>query len=181
VAVPDPKIENPADAIVRITHGCICGSDLWPYQSQQASEQGQRIGHELIGIVDGTGAGVERIKPGDLVVAPFYVGDGTCEYCRAGLTTACPNGGVIGGFTDGGQGEAARIHYADAALMRLMVPHDSALMPSLLTLSASSAPGTTPPSRPGSGRARTSSSSATAPWVCSRYLPRSASAPTASC
>lgn len=133
--VPDPKIENPTDALVRITHACICGSDLWPYQSREASEQGSPIGHELIGVVEETGSDVERIKRGDLVVAPFFLGDGTCEYCRAGLTTACPHGGTISGITDGGQGEAARIPFADATLMRLMVPHDSALMPSLLTLS----------------------------------------------
>ncbi|MFC5141740.1 zinc-dependent alcohol dehydrogenase family protein [Actinomycetospora rhizophila] len=133
--VPDPTLQNATDAIVRITHSCICGSDLWPYKSREQTEQGDRIGHEFIGVVEETGSDVSRIQKGDLVVAPFYYADGTCEYCRAGLTSACPNGSAWGAETDGGQGEAARVPFADASLMKLTVPHDSALMPSLLTLS----------------------------------------------
>ncbi|NMO94007.1 zinc-binding dehydrogenase [Actinomycetospora sp. TBRC 11914] len=133
--VPDPKVENPTDAVVRITHSCICGSDLWPYKSREATEQGGRIGHEFIGVVEETGSEVSRIQRGDLVVAPFFYADGTCEYCRAGLTSACPNGNAWGADTDGAQGEAARVPFADASLMKLTVPHDSELMPSLLTLS----------------------------------------------
>ncbi len=133
--VPDPKVENPTDAVVRITHSCICGSDLWPYKSREATEDGGRIGHEFIGIVEETGSDVSRIQRGDLVVAPFFYADGTCEYCRAGLTSACPNGNAWGADTDGAQGEAARVPFADASLMKLTVPHDSELMPSLLTLS----------------------------------------------
>lgn len=133
--VPDPTLQNATDAIVRITHACICGSDLWPYRSREQTEQGDRIGHEFIGVVEETGADVSRIQKGDLVVAPFFYADGTCEYCRAGLTTGCPNGNAWGAETDGGQGEAARVPFADATLMKLTVPQDSALMPSLLTLS----------------------------------------------
>ena len=133
--VPDPKLENPTDAIVRITHSCICGSDLWPYKSREQTEQGGRIGHEFIGVVEETGSDVDRLQKGDLVVAPFFYADGTCEYCRAGLTSACPNGNAWGAETDGGQGEAARVPFADASLMKLDVPQDSELMPSLLTLS----------------------------------------------
>jgi threonine dehydrogenase-like Zn-dependent dehydrogenase len=133
--VPDPKVENPTDAVVRITHSCICGSDLWPYKNREATEEGGRIGHEFIGVVEETGSGVSRIKHGDLVVAPFFYADGTCEYCRAGLTSACPNGNAWGAETDGAQGEAARVPYADHVLTTLDVPQDSELMPSLLTLS----------------------------------------------
>ena len=133
--VPDPKLQNASDAIVRITHSCICGSDLWPYKSREQTEQGDRIGHEFIGVVEETGSGVGRIQKGDLVVAPFFYADGTCEYCRAGLTSACPNGNAWGADTDGGQGEAARVPFADNVLMKLDVPQDSELMPSLLTLS----------------------------------------------
>jgi threonine dehydrogenase-like Zn-dependent dehydrogenase len=133
--VPDPKVENPTDAVVRITHSCICGSDLWPYRNREATEEGGRIGHEFIGVVEETGSDVSRIKQGDLVVAPFFYADGTCEYCRAGLTSACPNGNAWGAETDGAQGEAARVPFADASLMKLTVPRDSELMPSLLTLS----------------------------------------------
>jgi threonine dehydrogenase-like Zn-dependent dehydrogenase len=133
--VPDPKVENPTDAVVRITHSCICGSDLWPYKNREATEEGGRIGHEFIGVVEETGSDVSRIQRGDLVVAPFFYADGTCEYCRAGLTSACPNGNAWGADTDGAQGEAARVPFADASLMKLTVPQDSELMPSLLTLS----------------------------------------------
>jgi threonine dehydrogenase-like Zn-dependent dehydrogenase len=133
--VPDPKVENATDAVVRITHSCICGSDLWPYKNREATEEGGRIGHEFIGVVEETGSDVSRIKKGDLVVAPFFYADGTCEYCRAGLTSACPNGNAWGAETDGAQGEAARVPFADASLMTLTVPQDSELMPSLLTLS----------------------------------------------
>ena len=133
--VPDPKLQNASDAIVRITHSCVCGSDLWPYKSREQTEQGDRIGHEFIGVVEETGSDVGRIQKGDLVVAPFFYADGTCEYCRAGLTSACPNGNAWGADTDGGQGEAARVPFADNVLMKLDVPQDSELMPSLLTLS----------------------------------------------
>jgi threonine dehydrogenase-like Zn-dependent dehydrogenase len=133
--VPDPKVENPTDAVVRITHSCICGSDLWPYKNREATDEGGRIGHEFIGVVEETGSDVSRIQRGDLVVAPFFYADGTCEYCRAGLTSACPNGNAWGAETDGAQGEAARVPFADASLMKLTVPRDSELMPSLLTLS----------------------------------------------
>ncbi len=133
--VPDPRLQSASDAIVRITHSCVCGSDLWPYKSREQTEQGDRIGHEFIGVVEETGSDVGRIQKGDLVVAPFFYADGTCEYCRAGLTSACPNGNAWGADTDGGQGEAARVPFADNVLMKLDVPHDSELMPSLLTLS----------------------------------------------
>jgi threonine dehydrogenase-like Zn-dependent dehydrogenase len=133
--VPDPSLQNTTDAIVRITHSCICGSDLWPYKSREQTEQGDRIGHEFIGVVEETGSDVSRIQKGDLVVAPFFYADGTCEYCKAGLTSACPNGNAWGAETDGGQGEAARVPFADNSLMKLDVPQDSALLPSLLTLS----------------------------------------------
>ena len=101
--VPDPKLENPTDAIVRITHSCICGSDLWPYKNREATPEGGRIGHEFIGVVEEVGSDISRLKEGDVVVAPFFYADGTCEYCRAGLTTACPNGSAWGAETDGGQ------------------------------------------------------------------------------
>jgi threonine dehydrogenase-like Zn-dependent dehydrogenase len=67
--VPDPVIKEPSDAIVRITRSCICGSDLWPYQSMPAMEHGRRMGHEFIGVVEDTGAAVLTLKRGDLVVA----------------------------------------------------------------------------------------------------------------
>src|SRR3954465_7099014 len=134
--VPDAKIVQPTDALVRVTRACICGSDLWPYNSMPASEIGNRMGHEFIGVVESIGADVRTVKNGDLVVAPFAWSDGTCEFCQQGLQTSCLHGGWWGGTTlDGGQGEAVRVPQADGTLVPLPVGPDDALMPSLLTLS----------------------------------------------
>ncbi|KQW45921.1 IMP dehydrogenase [Nocardioides sp. Root1257] len=134
--VPDPVIKDTTDALVRITTACICGSDLHPYGSMSAADGPARIGHEFIGIVEETGSDVTTVKKGDLVVAPFAYSDGTCQYCREGLQTSCVHGGFWAtGDNDGGQGEAARIPLADGTLVKLPVAQDSALMPSLLTLS----------------------------------------------
>jgi threonine dehydrogenase-like Zn-dependent dehydrogenase len=134
--VPDPTIQQPTDALLRITHACICGSDLWPYKKMAPSPTGRRMGHEFIGMVEDVGAGVRTVKKGDLVAAPFLWSDGTCAFCREGLQTSCLHGGGWGSpGVDGGQGEAVRVPQADGTLVVLPVGPDSALMPSLLTLS----------------------------------------------
>ena len=134
--VPDPRILEPTDALVRITRACICGSDLWPYKSMPAGDGGRRMGHEFIGVVEDVGPDVAAIKRGDLVVAPFAYSDGTCAFCHEGLHTSCVNGGFWGSENvDGGQGEAVRVPQADGTLVVLPVGEDDALMPSLLTLS----------------------------------------------
>ncbi len=133
--VPDATLVDPTDAVVRVTRACICGSDLWPYNSMPPSETGNRMGHEFIGVVDAIGTDVRTVKKGDLVVAPFAWSDGTCEFCLQGLQTSCLHGGWWGGVTlDGGQGEAVRVPLADGTLVKLPVGPDHALMPSLLTL-----------------------------------------------
>jgi threonine dehydrogenase-like Zn-dependent dehydrogenase len=134
--VPDARIIEPTDALVAVTQACICGSDLWPYQSMEPTAAGRRMGHEFIGIVEAAGAAVRTVKRGDLVVAPFAWSDGTCIFCRQGLQTSCLHGGFWGGTElDGGQGEAVRVPQADGTLVVLPVGRDHALMPSLLTLS----------------------------------------------
>jgi threonine dehydrogenase-like Zn-dependent dehydrogenase len=134
--VPDARLVEPTDALVRITHACICGSDLWPYKKMARSDVGNRMGHEFIGLVEAVGADVRTVKRGDLVVAPFAWSDGTCVFCRQGLQTSCLHGGWWGGTElDGGQGEAVRVPQADGTLVVLPVGRDHALMPSLLTLS----------------------------------------------
>jgi len=133
--VPDPRIVGPTDALVRVTRACICGSDLWPYQQMEPDPAGRRMGHEFIGVVEDVGSEVRIVKKGELVVAPFAWSDGTCEFCRQGLQTACLHGGFWGGQLDGGQGEAVRVPLADGTLVRLPVGEDDALMPGLLTLS----------------------------------------------
>ncbi|KMO95199.1 zinc-dependent alcohol dehydrogenase family protein [Streptomyces roseus] len=134
--VPDPVVHEGTDAVVRVLRSCICGSDLWPYASKPAEEQGDRIGHEFLGVVEEVGRDVTGLRRGDVVVAPFVWADNTCDFCREGLHTSCRNGGFWGaGDVDGGQGEAVRVPLADGTLVKLGVGEDSALLPSLLTLS----------------------------------------------
>jgi len=136
--VPDPVVRNPGDAVVRVLRSCICGSDLWAYRGESARQAGQRIGHEFLGIVEETGAEVTGVGRGDLVVAPFMWSDGVCDYCRKGLTTSCEHGGFWGSVgSDGGQGEAVRVPFADATLVALPAEaaSDGRLLAALLTLS----------------------------------------------
>lgn len=134
--VPDSKIKEPTDAILRVTRACICGSDLWPYHLRRVEDGAQRMGHEAIGIVEGVGTEVRTVKKGDLVVMPFAFSDGTCVFCQERLQTACLHGGFFGNRdTEGAQSEALRIPQADGTLFVLPVGEDDALMPSLLTLS----------------------------------------------
>jgi threonine dehydrogenase-like Zn-dependent dehydrogenase len=134
--VPDPKLHAPTDAVVRVLRSCICGSDLWPYGSRPATGEGDRIGHEFLGVVEEVGPQLSGLRSGDLVVAPFVYADNTCGYCQVGLHTSCLHGGFWGtGGIDGGQGEAVRVPWAEGTLVKLPVPPDSALLASLLTLS----------------------------------------------
>jgi threonine dehydrogenase-like Zn-dependent dehydrogenase len=134
--VPDAAIAEPTDALVRITRSCICGSDLWPYKTMAPEEEGQRMGHEFIGVVEDVGGDVRSLSRGDVVVAPFVFSDGTCDFCAEGLHTSCLHGGFWGSDgVDGGQGEAVRVPQADGTLVPLPVSEDDALMPALLTLS----------------------------------------------
>jgi threonine dehydrogenase-like Zn-dependent dehydrogenase len=134
--VPDARLVEPTDALVRVTRAAICGSDLWPYKSMEPSETGRPMGHEFIGVVEEVGDEVRTMKAGDLVVAPFVWSDGTCLFCREGLQTSCLHGGRYGDEgVDGGQGEAVRVPQADGTLVPLPVGEDDELMPSLLTLS----------------------------------------------
>jgi threonine dehydrogenase-like Zn-dependent dehydrogenase len=118
--VPDATLREPTDALVRVTHAAICGSDLWPYRGELLiyGENG-RMGHEFMGVVEAVGAEVRTLKPGDRVIAPFAFSDGVCEYCSAGLHTSCVQGGYWGTDLDGGQGEAVRAPLADGTLVKL--------------------------------------------------------------
>jgi threonine dehydrogenase-like Zn-dependent dehydrogenase len=134
--VPDSVIKEPTDALVRITASCICGSDLWPYASMPSADGPARMGHEFIGVVEDSGSEVSTVKKGDLVVSPFAVSDGTCEFCHEGLQTSCAHGAFWDGIPDeGAQAEAIRVPLADGTLVKLPIAEDSALIPSLLTLS----------------------------------------------
>jgi len=90
--VPDPKILNDRDAIVRITSTAICGSDLHLYDGYVPTmKRGDILGHEFMGEVVETGRGVDNLQVGDRVVVPFPIACGDCNSCRAGYTALCEN------------------------------------------------------------------------------------------
>lgn len=115
--VPDATMRERTDALVRVTHACVCGSDLWPYRGDGAWQPGDRTGHEFLGVAEDVGPDVRTIRKGDRVIAPFAFSDGTCEFCREGLQTSCVHGGFWAGMNDGGQGEAVRVPLADGTLV----------------------------------------------------------------
>ncbi len=114
--VEDPEIKNPEDAIIRVTHTCICGSDLWFYRGYQDEEEGSVVGHEPMGVVEETGGEVTSLDEGDRVISPFSQSCGRCEFCRKGIHTACKNAGF---FERGAQAEKMRIEYADGTLVKV--------------------------------------------------------------
>src|ERR687893_1115982 len=131
--VPDARIVEPTDALIRVTRACICGSDLHPYHQMEPSETGQQMGHEAVGVVEDVGSQVTKIEKGDLVVMPFAYSDGTCEFCRQGLPTPCVHVGFFGnpGY-DGAQAEAVGGPYPPAGLFAAPLGGDDAGLPSLL-------------------------------------------------
>jgi threonine dehydrogenase-like Zn-dependent dehydrogenase len=125
--VPDPKIEKPTDAIVRITTTAICGSDLHLYEVMGPfMGEGDVLGHEPMGIVEEVGSEVTEIAPGDRVVIPFQMSCGHCYMCDQGLQTQCETtqvreqgmGAALFGYTKlygevpGGQAEFLRVPQA---------------------------------------------------------------------
>lgn len=133
--VDQPTLVEATDAIVRTVRTCICGSDLHPFHQMPESDQGTPMGHESIAVVEEVGSAVTQVKPGDFVIAPFAYADNTCEICRDGFQTACPQGG----FHSTLQAECARVPQADGSLV--VVPGvdpetaSEELLASLLTLS----------------------------------------------
>jgi threonine dehydrogenase-like Zn-dependent dehydrogenase len=125
--VPDPRIEEPTDAIVRITTTAICGSDLHLYEVLgPLMGEGDVLGHEPMGIVEEVGGGVSGIAPGDRVVMPFQIACGHCFMCDQGLQTQCETtqvreeekGAALFGYTKlygevpGGQAQYMRVPQA---------------------------------------------------------------------
>lgn len=134
--VPDPVLQAPTDAIVRVTLACVCGSDLHPYHSMPASAEGVPMGHEFIGVVEQVGDDVTGLTEGDLVISPFAFSDNTCVFCREGVHTSCVHGGFYAaGGVGGAQAEKVRVPQAQGTLVKIPSDVDPALLPSLLTLS----------------------------------------------
>ncbi|WP_273408323.1 zinc-dependent alcohol dehydrogenase [Corynebacterium ureicelerivorans] len=126
--VPDPKIIEPTDAIIRVTSSAICGSDLHLYEVLVPfMDKGDVIGHEPMGIVEEVGSAVTNLKPGDRVVIPFTVACGHCYMCERGLQSQCEttqvreynSGATLFGYSrlygslPGGQAEYLRVPHAD--------------------------------------------------------------------
>ncbi len=128
--VDDPRIEQPLDAVIRITTANICGSDLHPYEGRAKLDDGMVLGHENMGIVAEVGSAVNRIKVGDRVSVPFNLSCGTCRNCNDGYASAClrsnPSGDPGAGYGypkmgpyRGGQAEMLRVPWADFNLLHL--------------------------------------------------------------
>ncbi|WP_445634056.1 Glutathione-dependent formaldehyde dehydrogenase [Nostoc sp. DSM 114161] len=139
--VPDPKILNPRDAIVKITSTAICGSDLHIYNGYVPTmEKGDIMGHEFMGEVVELGSAVKNLKKGDRVIVPFPISCGHCNFCQQDLWSLCDNSNpnawlaeklmgyspsglfgyshMLGGYA-GGQAEYARVPYADVGLFKI--------------------------------------------------------------
>lgn len=125
--VPDPRIEEPTDAVIRVTSTGICGSDLHLYEVMAPFlDAGDVLGHEAIGVVEETGSAVTGLVPGDRVVVPFQIACGSCFMCGQGLQTQCETtqvrdegmGAALFGYTKlygqvpGGQAEYLRVPQA---------------------------------------------------------------------
>ena len=129
--IDDPTITAPTDAIIKVTAGCVCGSDLWPYRGENDIDAGSTMGHECVGVVEEVGSEVTSFRPGDFVIVPFDHCDNTCAHCRAGMQSACVNVG----FTVSGQAEYALVTQAEGSLVKTDGMPDASMIPSLLTLS----------------------------------------------
>lgn len=141
---PDPRIEHPNDAVVRVTCAAICGSDLHLYHGMMPDTRvGHTFGHEFVGVVEQVGPSVRNLAVGDRVMVPFNIFCGTCFFCARGLWSNCHNvnpnatavGGIYGyshttGGYDGGQAELVRVPFADVGPSKIpdWLPDEDAVL-----------------------------------------------------
>jgi threonine dehydrogenase-like Zn-dependent dehydrogenase len=130
---PQPTIEKPTDAVIRLVAACVCGSDLWPYRGVDTVEEPRPMGHEYVGIVEEVGSEVRSVRPGQFVVGSFFASDNTCEICRAGYQSRCAHGESA--TPTGAQAQYARIPLADGTLVATHGMPDDDLVPGLLAAS----------------------------------------------
>lgn len=122
--VPDARVEEPGDALVRVTLAAICGSDLHFVHGKAPLDPGETIGHEAVGVVEAVGSGVTRFRPGQRVVVAFDIACGDCWFCRAGQTQLCTSfrnlgAGAFGGGLGGAQADLVRVPAADTNLLAI--------------------------------------------------------------
>src|SRR3954447_7803223 len=128
---PEPTIIQPADAILRLSATCICGSDLWPYRGIAEVAQPTPMGHEYCGIVEEVGREVRNIQPGQFVVGSFATSDNTCVICQDGYQSSC----CQREFMSGAQASMLRVPLADGTLVATRDLPSKELIPSLLATS----------------------------------------------
>ncbi|KAI8685237.1 hypothetical protein NCS55_00194300 [Fusarium keratoplasticum] len=121
--VPMPKVQVPTDAIVKVTHSGLCGSDLHYYRGYGVERwPGFIAGHEVVGYVEEVGQDVKNFNPGDHVVLPFYAACGECFYCKRGQSALCVKcegfGDGYPGCIDGGQAQYIRVPLASSTLVQ---------------------------------------------------------------
>ncbi|MCC6838644.1 MAG: alcohol dehydrogenase catalytic domain-containing protein, partial [Flavobacteriales bacterium] len=129
--VPDPRIEKPTDALIKLSATCICGSDLWPYRGLNDSKGPQHMGHEYCGVVVEVGSAVRTVKPGQFVVGSFCLSDNTCPHCAYGFHSSCEQIE----FMTGAQAPYARVPLADGTLVATAEMPDADMIPHMLAAS----------------------------------------------
>src|SRR5579863_9938692 len=129
--VPEPKILQPTDAIIRLSATCICGSDLWPFRGLNDVTSPLAMGHEYCGIVVEVGSAVTSVKPGQFVVGSFCLSDNTCPHCKFGFQSSCEQRE----FMTGAQAPLARVPLADGTLVATAELPPDDIIPSLLATS----------------------------------------------
>jgi alcohol dehydrogenase len=115
---PAPEVRHPEDAVVRLTHTTICGTDLHILKGDvPGCVPGTTLGHEGVGVVERIGPAVSGFRPGDRVLISCITSCGRCDYCRRGMYSHCVDGGwILGNRIDGTQADAVRIPHADFSL-----------------------------------------------------------------
>jgi threonine dehydrogenase-like Zn-dependent dehydrogenase len=128
---PDPRIEKPTDAVIRLSASCVCGSDMWPYRGANTITEPTPMGHEYCGLVEEVGSAVRTIRRGQFVIGSFFASDNTCPICKAGYHTGCLHREVV----LGAQAPLLRVPLADGTLVATQEMPPENLIPSLLTAS----------------------------------------------
>ena len=129
--VPEPRIEKPTDAIIRLPLTCVCGSDLWSYRGIQSVSGPTPMGHEYCGYVEEVGSAVKSVKPGQFVIGSFAMSDNTCPHCRLGYQTSCQQREWV----TRAQAPYMRVALANGTLVPTSDLPSAGMLPSLLAAS----------------------------------------------